>query len=75
MDDTTALYLHIPFCVRKCLYCAFTSWDDAPLGTDEYASLLLREMELRAGVLAHPLRAATLYLGGGTPSLSEPARV
>lgn len=75
MDDTTALYLHIPFCVRKCLYCAFTSWDDAPLATDEYASLLLREMELRAGVLAHPPRAATLYLGGGTPSLLEPARV
>lgn len=75
MDDTTALYIHIPFCVRKCLYCAFTSWDDAPLAADEYAALLLREMGLRAGVLAQPLRAATLYLGGGTPSLLEPRLV
>jgi len=75
MDDTTALYLHIPFCVRRCLYCAFTSTDDAPLGTDEYATLLLREMELRAGILAHPLGATTLYLGGGTPSLLEPRLV
>uniref|UniRef100_A0A831U5P9 Heme chaperone HemW n=1 Tax=Geobacter metallireducens TaxID=28232 RepID=A0A831U5P9_GEOME len=75
MDATAALYIHIPFCVRKCRYCAFTSWDDAPLGTDEYAALLLREMGLRAGVLAHPLGAATLYLGGGTPSLLEPRLV
>lgn len=75
MDDTTALYIHIPFCVRKCLYCAFTSTDDAPLGIEEYAALLLREMEVRAGVLAHPLGATTLYLGGGTPSLMEPSLV
>ncbi|WP_306535406.1 radical SAM family heme chaperone HemW [Geobacter sp.] len=75
MDDTTALYIHIPFCVRKCLYCAFTSTDDAPLGIEKYAALLLREMEVRAGVLAHPLGATTLYLGGGTPSLLEPSLV
>lgn len=75
MDDTTALYIHIPFCVRKCLYCAFTSTDDAPLATDEYVALLLREMEIRAGALAYPPRATTLYLGGGTPSLLEPSLV
>ncbi len=75
MDDTTALYIHIPFCVRKCLYCAFTSTDDAPLVTEEYVALILREMEVRAGVLAHPLYATTLYMGGGTPSLLEPSLV
>ncbi|MBT1073893.1 radical SAM family heme chaperone HemW [Geobacter grbiciae] len=72
MDDTAALYIHIPFCVRKCLYCAFASTDEAPLATGEYAALLLREMALRAAALASPLRATTLYLGGGTPSLLEP---
>lgn len=75
MDDTTALYIHIPFCVRKCLYCAFTSTDETPLAAGEYVALLFREMELRAAALAAPLRATTLYIGGGTPSLLDPALV
>lgn len=75
MDNTTALYIHIPFCVRKCLYCAFTSTDKAPGDTGGYVDLLLREMELRADALAVPLRAATLYMGGGTPSLLDPLLV
>ncbi|RNC66296.1 MAG: radical SAM family heme chaperone HemW [Desulfuromonadales bacterium] len=75
MNDATALYIHIPFCVRKCLYCAFTSTDDAPLATGEYVALLMREMELRAAALAAPLCATSLYLGGGTPSLLKPSLV
>ncbi len=75
MDNTTALYIHIPFCVRKCLYCAFTSTDKAPGDTGGYVDLLLREMMLRAGALATPLRATTLYMGGGTPSLLDPLLV
>ncbi len=75
MDNTTALYIHIPFCVRKCLYCAFTSTDKTPGDAGGYVDLLLREMTLRAGALATPLRATTLYMGGGTPSLLDPSRV
>lgn len=75
MRDAISLYLHIPFCVRKCLYCSFVSVTDAPLSTRDYTSLLLREMESRAAALPAPCRAPTLYLGGGTPSLLAPPLV
>ena len=75
MRDAVSLYLHIPFCVRKCLYCSFVSVTDAPLSPRDYTALLLREMEMRAAALPAPSRAPTLYLGGGTPSLLAPALV
>ncbi len=70
-----ALYLHIPFCVRKCLYCDFNSVTNAPFNLEEYTVLLEREMELRAASLEGPVTATTLYLGGGTPSLLAPEQV
>jgi len=66
------LYIHFPFCLKKCLYCDFnsTAWSgDEPR---DYPELLLREMELRQAVLAEPVSAPTLYIGGGTPSLMGP---
>ena len=68
-----SLYVHYPFCVRKCPYCDFSS---LPLGSDgardaDYVSLLLREFELKKDLLkGRPL--VSVYLGGGTPSLCEP---
>lgn len=70
-----ALYLHIPFCVRKCFYCDFNSVADAPLPLEEYTALLEKEMAVRAGALDVPATATTLYLGGGTPSLLAPELV
>lgn len=61
------IYIHVPFCHRKCTYCAFYS---KPLGTEgasAYVDALLAEMELRKGEQAHPIR--TIYFGGGTPSI------
>ncbi len=59
------LYVHIPFCVRKCLYCGFYSVTDfSPL--PEYLTALRREMLLYRGWA--PL-FDTLYIGGGTPSV------
>ncbi|WP_298273163.1 radical SAM family heme chaperone HemW [Geobacter sp.] len=75
MAEPVSLYIHIPFCVRKCRYCSFVSEADAPLSPREYTDLLLREMALRAGRGAVPSRAPTLYLGGGTPSLLPPGEV
>ncbi len=68
----TRLYLHIPFCRRKCPYCAFYSREESPERLVHYTSLLLREMELAADNTppAHPLES--VYFGGGTPSLLEP---
>ncbi len=65
-----AIYLHIPFCVRKCLYCDFLS---APASADQienYVNLMLREIRAAAdGGQLQDYEAATVFLGGGTPSL------
>ncbi len=70
-----SLYIHYPFCLRKCLYCAFNSRADAPCTSDEYVAGLLREMELRSRMPEKGSSAVTLYFGGGTPSLLEPCQV
>ena len=67
-----SLYIHIPFCLQKCLYCDFASSADATVGHEEYATAVIREMELRARALPGQVEATTLYFGGGTPSLLAP---
>lgn len=68
------LYLHIPWCLRKCDYCAFFSAPGTPARYEETVSLLLREMEL-AAMRYGGERLASIYLGGGTPSLLTPGQV
>lgn len=71
-----ALYLHIPFCRRKCRYCDFVSTPDStPAERDAYVAQLLTEMAQRAEMLSLPLPADTLFFGGGTPSLLAPAQI
>lgn len=60
-----SLYVHVPFCARKCEYCAFFS-EPALEMADRYASALVRELELRWPAGISP---ATLFFGGGTPTL------
>lgn len=69
------LYIHFPFCLRKCLYCDFNSTAVSGDESGRYVGLLLREMELRQAALAEPVEAPTLYFGGGTPSLMAPELV
>jgi oxygen-independent coproporphyrinogen-3 oxidase len=64
-DDLPGLYIHIPFCIRKCAYCGFYSVTDRTRIPD-YRSALRREMDLYRGWTAS---FDTLYLGGGTPSV------
>ncbi len=71
----TALYIHFPFCLKKCLYCDFNSLAGSPVKAEAYVDGLLQEMALRAGVLSEPASAPTLYFGGGTPSLMDPKLV
>lgn len=62
------IYIHVPFCHRKCTYCAFHS--KALSGKSEvigYVDALLDEMERRRDEQAHPIQ--TVYFGGGTPSI------
>ena len=60
------LYIHIPFCVRKCVYCDFFSLPFDEQTARRYVSGLCRELELKSG-LAGELRA--IFIGGGTPTL------
>jgi oxygen-independent coproporphyrinogen-3 oxidase len=60
------LYIHIPFCVRKCIYCDFTSVPYDEQQAKDYADALCRELSLRK-IYAGELK--TIYIGGGTPSL------
>ena len=67
------LYIHIPFCRSKCIYCDFYSMP--PRGrAEEYVAALRREWELRHDEL-HGEAVTTLYMGGGTPSLLAPQQI
>ncbi|MDY6832367.1 MAG: radical SAM family heme chaperone HemW [Thermodesulfobacteriota bacterium] len=68
----TGLYLHIPFCAKKCRYCDFFSLA-APGRIPSFVKALLREIHL-AGPLV-PGMVDTVYIGGGTPSLLSAAQV
>ena len=65
------LYVHVPFCARRCSYCDFSIAVRSRVPVDEYVSALAAELELRLGSAPAPYaRPAldTLYFGGGTPS-------
>jgi putative oxygen-independent coproporphyrinogen III oxidase len=65
-----SLYIHIPWCVRKCPYCDFNSHEAKPGGIPEkeYVAALVREIEL-ALPLIWGRKFYTVFFGGGTPSL------
>ena len=65
-----AIYVHIPFCKQKCLYCDFASY--ACFGEREvrtYTDALCHEIEVRAEEATDVAFGATIYFGGGTPSV------
>ena len=61
------IYIHIPFCKRKCIYCDFYSLACSLQVMDHYVAAVLKEARLRSGQLKNAVN--TLYVGGGTPSL------
>lgn len=67
-----ALYVHLPWCVRKCPYCDFNSHPaPAALPETEYVAALLADLEADLDLVAGR-RVSSLFLGGGTPSLFSP---
>jgi oxygen-independent coproporphyrinogen-3 oxidase len=75
VDASVGLYIHIPFCERVCPYCDFAvvaARTIEPAIEQRYVSALLRELDSRRADF--PGRSlATVYFGGGTPSLLQPA--
>jgi oxygen-independent coproporphyrinogen-3 oxidase len=64
-DPVTSLYMHVPFCAQKCVYCAFYSEASSGELVNRYTAALVRELE----IVAADLKPKTIFCGGGTPSL------
>lgn len=62
------LYVHIPFCVKKCAYCDFLSWNADTDVRQKYVETLIREIRL-TGERYQDYRVITIFFGGGTPSI------
>ena len=67
-EQIQGIYIHIPFCMQKCLYCDFASFAGKNDLMHQYAVALANEIRRRAAEMPVSERA-TLYFGGGTPSL------
>jgi len=64
-EKIQGLYVHVPFCARKCEYCAFYSEAADGELVNRYVAALVRELE----IVAEDLAPKTIFFGGGTPSL------
>ncbi|OZG60175.1 coproporphyrinogen III oxidase [Bifidobacterium lemurum] len=77
MSLTYGVYVHVPFCLRRCGYCDFNTYTAVDLGEGasrgNYATMVAREMRLvRDWQLAHGIEepaASTVFFGGGTPTI------
>jgi putative oxygen-independent coproporphyrinogen III oxidase len=66
------IYVHVPFCATRCGYCDFNTYTPGELGgatPQGWLEALRRELALAAATLARPRPVATVFVGGGTPSL------
>ncbi|MGI5945801.1 MAG: radical SAM family heme chaperone HemW [Lachnospiraceae bacterium] len=64
------LYVHIPFCARKCLYCDFLSFRALASVQEDYIRQLLDEIQA-ASLASEEYQVTTIFIGGGTPSILE----
>lgn len=63
----TGLYIHLPFCHRKCLYCDFLSFKPDERTVLSYTEILIKEIKGLSGLIK-TRRVPSVYIGGGTPS-------
>jgi oxygen-independent coproporphyrinogen-3 oxidase len=73
-DQGLGLYIHIPFCLKKCNYCDFYSLPVQTGILQRYVRAVVKELELRARDV-EDRRIKSVYLGGGTPSLLSPSEL
>ena len=62
------IYIHIPFCIRKCYYCSFNSVENQQGLIEPYISSLIKEIEGRSSDVKQ-YKAKSIYIGGGTPTI------
>ncbi len=70
-DKQLELYIHIPFCERKCNYCDFLSFPVGPQEHAGYVDKLCQEIELTAQDIHEGYEVSTIFIGGGTPSILD----
>ena len=64
------IYIHVPFCIRKCPYCDFYSTSASAEVREAYLSSLCNQI-----ISFAPVQADTVYFGGGTPTLLDPSQI
>ncbi|MDH4226358.1 MAG: radical SAM family heme chaperone HemW [Deltaproteobacteria bacterium] len=69
------IYVHVPYCVKKCLYCDFNSKAVKTFDSEIYARAIKLEMETKTAACSPETRLNTLYIGGGTPSVLSPKAI
>ena len=62
------IYIHIPFCARKCFYCDFISYENCEPIITQYIEALKEEIKSTASKVSQDYLVTTIYIGGGTPS-------
>ncbi len=67
------VYVHVPFCTKRCDYCSFATWTDRFDVVDRYVAACGREIRDAVAVGMQP--ATSVYFGGGTPSLLTPTQL
>lgn len=75
LEDSYSLYVGIPFCPTRCLYCSFPSYPlrEWEREVDRYVEALIRELAFISEACAHR-RLHCIYIGGGTPTTLSPAQ-
>lgn len=68
------LYIHIPFCIKKCNYCDFPSQEGTLQEQKTYVTNLLRKLDTYRE-MAKDYQVDTIFIGGGTPSILEPGEI
>ena len=70
MSDTLGIYVHIPYCLKKCLYCDFISFplEEAKVSPDEYVCKVCDEIENASKDLRDLYIVDSIFFGGGTPT-------
>lgn len=65
-----SIYIHIPFCIKKCKYCDFLSYPASKTEQEAYVAMLLAEIE-KQSIFYQDCKVISVFIGGGTPSVLE----